>query len=124
MVSIDRFAEILDDVACEFPPEFFNRLNGGIQIDENAKRHPKAAQEELYILGEYCASRELGRSIQIYYGSFAQLYPHASEELLRMEMRKTLRHEFRHHMESLSGEWTLAEEDDEKLEAYLENAGS
>lgn len=63
----------------------------------------------------------MGRGIIIYYGSFARLLGNLNETELKEEMRKTLRHEFRHHMEGLAGERGLEKEDEKDLSDYLNN---
>ena len=70
--------------------------------------------EDMYILGEYCVD-EMGRYINIYYGSFAILYADQPREVWEEELFITLRHEFTHHVEGLAGERSL----DRKDEAYL-----
>ncbi len=103
MITIDQFEIILDHLAEELPKAFFKDLNLGIVIEENCKMHPNStAETPLYIMGEYQTSQS-GRGIVIYYGSFEKCYGSCSEEPLTRHMRKVLRHEFRHHMESLSG---------------------
>lgn len=82
----------------------FRELNGGILLQEIKKIHPESKGDELYILGEYHNSRAMGRYIIIYYGSFMRVHGHIWEDKLKDKMRKTLRHEFRHHLESLAGE--------------------
>jgi len=67
--------------------------------------------DNLYIMGEYHNSRIMGRTIIIYYGSFMQAYGHIPEDKLKARLRKTLKHEFRHHLESLAGEDDLEVED-------------
>ena len=103
MITIDQFEIILNNLAEELPKAFFKDLNLGIVIEEGYKTHPSSTPEKpLYIMGEYRTSRT-GKGIVIYYGSFEKCYGFLSEESLINEMRRVLRHEFRHHMESLSG---------------------
>jgi hypothetical protein len=63
----------------------------------------------------------MGRYIIIYYGSFIALFGHLSDEQMTRELRKTLRHEFTHHLESLAGEDGLEKEDDDFMRKYLGN---
>ncbi len=102
MITIDEFEIILEKLAEELPKAFYKDLNLGIIIEESYKIHPKSADIPLYIMGEYHIS-QIGRGIIIYYGSFEKCYGFSSEDSLTRQMRKVLRHEFRHHMESLSG---------------------
>ncbi len=118
-VSLDTFSDMLDELASELPVCFYEKLNGGVVVSEAANPHPKARNNDLYVLGEYYNDYQMGRYIVMYYGSFMRLFPHAAPEKLKTEMRKTLRHEFRHHMESLAGERDLEIEDEEALRRYL-----
>lgn len=117
MVSRIEFDEMLDRLACELPEEFYKRLNGGIIVLDYAKPHPEAPG--LCVMGEYHHDRAMGRYIVIYYGSFMALYPRHTPEELEPLLRSTLRHEFRHHLESLGGLRTLADEDRVKIESWL-----
>lgn len=85
-------------------------------------RDPDFPGEDLYILGEYCQDPYLGRSIVIYYGSFEPVFGDLSPLELRRELRDTLRHEFRHHVEALAGENGLDLEDEAWLAEYLEES--
>ncbi len=118
MITIDRFSDLLDEMACELPIEFYDELNLGISISPEAKIHPEAKAGDLYILGEY-QNAPIGNGIVIYYGSFTELFHGLSETELSSELRKTLRHEFRHHMEYRAGERGLELEDERRLSEYL-----
>jgi hypothetical protein len=118
-ISIDEMQEILDGLAEELPPVFYEHLNGGILLLDEAHRSAYARADDLYTLGEYRHSYSMGRYIVIYYGSFIRLYGHMSREHMTNELRKTLRHEFRHHMESLAGEDALEKEDAHYISTYL-----
>ena len=117
MITIDAFANLLDEIAGEIPGELFGRLNGGVILLEACKLHPEGAGD-LYIMGEYHSRRDMGRCIRIYYGSFMQAHAYAPEAVLRRELRATLLHELTHHLESLAGESGLAEKDRQRLEEY------
>lgn len=120
MIDIDRFEELADKLTCELPEIFFRDLNGGVNILEYIKVHPQStADAPMFILGEYHYTHETGRSIFIYYGSFMRMYPDASEETLKKRLQSTLRHEFRHHLESLAGDNTLMRKDRAILDRYL-----
>ena len=54
----------------------------------------------------------------LYYGSFSRVFRRLSPEALERQMRKTLRHEFRHHLESLSGLRDLEVQDELELHRY------
>ena len=121
MISFDEMGELLDKLAEELPPEFFHELNGGIILLPQVELHPEGRANDLYVLGRYFKSPDMGRYIAIYYGSFERLFSHLSGQALTAELRKTLRHEFRHHMESLSGEHGLEIEDEEFMRRYRES---
>jgi len=116
MYTIDQVQKILSEVADEIPAEFYEKLNGGVVLLEQAKPHPDS-RGDLYIMGEYCHNA-MGRTVFIYYGSFMRHFGEAPEELLRRELRETLRHELTHHWESLAGDKDLEIEDARQLWAY------
>ena len=119
MVTFEEAAEMLDEIAVEFPEAFYKHLNGGIYILPDVKKDPEStAGQPLYILGEYNRRFDLGRFIYIYYGSFQQIYPHLSHAEFRRELKSVLAHEFTHHVESLAGERGLEIEDEEEMERY------
>jgi predicted Zn-dependent protease with MMP-like domain len=119
MITLETFRVLVADEMDELPQVFFLELNGGVMVEQYAKPHPMRRADDLYILGEYQRSGYLGRSIVLYYGSFMRMMPHASESQMRREIRRVLRHEFRHHLEGLSGVRDLEVEDEEFLRNYL-----
>ena len=102
MIDIDRFYELLNEVCDELPDEFFRELHHGVILSEDKKISPHAVNEDLLVLGDYTRS-STGNKIIIYYGSFAVRFPNADEDAIRKQLREVVRHEFRHHMENLSG---------------------
>jgi hypothetical protein len=119
VMTIDEMQDILDGLAEELPPIFYEELNGGILLLPEARRSQYAQADDLWTLGEYRYSHSMGRYIVIFYGSFIKLFGHYSAERMTVELRKTLRHEFRHHMESLAGEDGLEKEDAAYITKYL-----
>lgn len=123
-MDIDRFGQLADEVADEVPEEFFKKLNGGIILLPQAKLHPKSQPAApLHIMGEYSVSHMMGRHITLYYGSFARTFSFLSDEAMKAEIRKTLFHEFRHHLESLSGTRELEDQDRINLINYQRRYG-
>ena len=118
MITIEEMQVILDELAEELPQEFYKELNGGILLLPDIKVSPEARNHDLYILGQYHYSHSMGRYIIIYFGSFSALYGYGSREKLKKELRKTLRHEFTHHLEHLAGEKDLEVEDQKELDRY------
>lgn len=120
MISIEEAERYLDEVASELPAEFYNELNGGIILLPEVQVSPEAVNNDLFTMGEYRIERGMGRYIVIYYGSFEKVYGHCSKEVIELELKKTLLHEFTHHLESLGGERDLEIEDEIFLEEYRE----
>ena len=102
ILSFDQVGDLLDEMAEEFPEEFYQDLNGGISLLPETVEDP--AGEDLYIMGEYCNDM-MGRYINLYYGSFAALAEQENwtEEDWEDELYTTLAHEFTHHVEGLPG---------------------
>jgi len=124
MISIEEVEIILDEIAEEFPKEFYKDLNGGIILLPEKRMHKKSMDNDLYILGEYHYDRSLGRYIAVYYGSVLQLYSHLSKDELKNQLKSIVKHEFRHHLESLSGERDLEIEDEIQLAEYINKKNS
>jgi len=124
MLDFDMLNRMLDEAAEKIPREIYSRLNGGIVLSPEAKLHPGAKQNDLYIMGEYHRDSMMGRYIIIYGGSFCKLYSDAPLPHVRRELEKTLKHELTHHMESLAGECDLEIKDRIKIEKYKKGGGS
>ena len=118
MISIDRFEEILGGLADELPDAFFDELNGGIIVDPGHPLHPADEHGDLYVMGEYRTNHAMGNYIVLYYGSFRRVFYDADEAEITEEMRKVLRHEFRHHVEGRAGVRDLEDWDAEQIAAY------
>jgi len=119
MVEMEEFLEMTEELSGEIPAEFFEGLNGGVRISEECKVNPHARDDDLIILGEYHRNSVMGCHIMMYYGSFMRVYGYLGMEELKERMRKTLRHEFRHHLEYRSGLRDLEIEDQNFLLKYL-----
>jgi len=121
MYTIDETEVMLNEIAEEMPQEFYKELSGGIVLREETKLHPINKANDLYILGEYHSDSRLGNFIAIYYGSMIRSFGNYSAENYKGELRKVLKHEFRHHLETMAGERDLEVEDAIELEKYLKN---
>ena len=110
VLTIDEVNDILDEVYNEFPEPLFEGLNGGVLLLEEEK-------PDLYVMGEYCWD-EMGRYINIYYGSFAALLGDDPRQVWVDELRTTLRHELTHHVEGLAGERSLEYKDSAQLAQF------
>ena len=119
ILTFDQVGELLDEMAEEFPQEFYQDLNGGVCLLPEAKPDPDFPEGEMYILGEYCNDM-MGRYINLYYGSFAALAEQEdwTEEDWEDELWETFAHEFTHHVEGLAGERGLEIKDEAFLEEY------
>ncbi len=109
MLSFDEVGDLLDEIAEEFPAPLFDYLNGGVSLLPQEFSDPEAG-EDVYILGEYC-NDQMGRYINIYYGSFAALFADEPWSVWQEELRATLAHELTHHVESLAGDHSLEDMD-------------
>lgn len=111
MITFDEAAGILDDLIEELPEGVYDRLNGGVNLIEEARRNDAGD----YTMGLYHVD-EMGRYIEIFYGSFVELFGDMDQEKFTDELRKTLRHELTHHVESMAGDRTLEKWDEEQAE--------
>lgn len=121
MIDIDSFFEMLKEICDELPYKFFKELHHGVQLSEELRLSPHAKCNDLVIMGEYQRSY-LGNKITIYYESFAKTCSWMDKEQLEDKLREVVRHEFRHHMENLSGMYgrdSLEREDAEQLRRYM-----
>lgn len=118
VLSFDEVGEILDELAEKLPQELFQSLNGGVLLLEDEVPDPENGPD-LYILGEYCVD-EMGRYINLYYGSFAALFFDEPRQVWVEELDTTLRHELTHHVEGLAGERSLELKDEAFLLDYKE----
>ena len=116
VLTIDEVNDILDEVYNEFPEPLFEGLNGGVLLLEEEKPDPEAGPD-VYVMGEYCWD-EMGRNINIYYGSFAALLGDDPRQVWVDELRTTLRHELTHHVEGLAGERSLEYKDSAQLAQF------
>ncbi len=119
ILTYEQMGDLLEEIAAQFPDVFFQDLNGGIQLEEEALPDPDFPEGEMYIMGEYCHDL-LGRYILLYYGSFAALLADEDEDVWREELFVTIAHEFTHHMEETAGLHALDDADAEFLRQALE----
>lgn len=120
MITIEEMEQMLEEIAEELPQEFYKELNGGIILLPETKRNTEFKSDDLYILGQYHRNGSMGRYISIYYGSMMAIYGHQSNERIKNQLVKTLKHEFRHHLESLGGERGLEVEDEKEMAKYAQ----
>ncbi len=121
MLSIGEYRNIISELLDELPEEFFRELSGGVIVSEALVIPDYARRNDLYTMGQYQVSSGM-RQIVLYKGSFDRIYPQANEAEARDLLRGILRHEFRHHLESLGGihnSSSLEAEDEREKQAYL-----
>ncbi|MBE6726479.1 MAG: hypothetical protein E7576_15010 [Ruminococcaceae bacterium] len=121
MITLEEYREILSELMDELPEEFFRDLNGGVIVSEALAIPDYARGNDLYTLGQYLVYSGM-RQIVMFKGSFDRLHPQAGAEEARVLLRGILRHEFRHHLESLGGvrnSTSLEAEDARKKAEYL-----
>lgn len=117
--QLDIIRRLSDEVSEELPERFYEKLNGGIALSDAVKYHPKSRTERpLLILGEYRNDPRIGMSIMLYGGSIIKTHAYLNEGALKAELRRIIRHEFTHHIESLCGERGLEIEDEVSLARY------
>lgn len=121
MIGIKEYKKIVSELLDELPEEFFQELSGGVIVSGAAVIPDYARENDLYTLGLYHVFSGV-RQIILYKGSFDRLYPQADADEARKILRGILRHEFRHHLEFLSGihgPSSLEAEDERDKRAYL-----
>lgn len=124
ILTFDQVGDLLDELAEQFPPEFYKDLNGGISLLPDTISDPAYPGKDLLILGEYC-NDQMGRYINLYYGSFAELAQRENwtKTDWEEELYDTLAHEFTHHVEGLAGERGLELKDEAYLEQFQRETG-
>jgi len=118
MLTFEEAGRCLDEAAEKLPRAVFDGLNGGV----NLLPDKRVDAEGFLLLGMYIVD-EMGRRVEIYYGSFAALYAESGDDEVRAELDKTLRHELTHHVEGLAGDRSLEKWDErQRLEMLAEEA--
>ena len=122
---LEDFKRIIEELLDELPEEFFRELSGGVIVSEAAMVPDYAQGDDLYIMGHYTIFSGM-RQIVIYKGSFDRTHPYADAEEAKSILRGVVRHEFRHHLEFLSGihdQSSLEAQDAREKQAYLSRHG-
>lgn len=114
-MNLDDFTALAHELVDEVPSRLTRDLNGGFLVMPEIKR-----DGEFLIMGEYIEEGYLGSFIVFYYGSFKELLGDEDKAVWIDELRETIWHELRHHLESLAGVDDLAREELEELLRYLE----
>lgn len=114
MVSFEEAGAMLDEAADALPKEIFENLNGGV----NLLPARRTDDDGLLTMGMYF-SDQMGRHIEIYYGSFCEAFPDAPPETCRRELARTLKHELTHHLENQAFDRSLEVWDDAHRQELL-----
>lgn len=120
--TFELCGQMLDEIADSMPFELYRDLNAGISLVPQAKIHPAAVNNDLYILGEYVRDY-IGKSIVFYYGSIKRVYGGQPHDKIFRELERIFHHELRHHNEFLAGCDDLGDYDRNQIEQYLRSKG-
>ncbi|HBC92113.1 MAG TPA: hypothetical protein DCZ10_04195 [Pelotomaculum sp.] len=114
VLTFAEFESHATDLIDQIPEKFCTQLNGGFLLLPEVKK-----DGEFYVMGEYVEDDIIGCSVILYYGSFAGLLKEAGRAEWLAELQETIRHELRHHLESLAGVEDLVLEEMAELEAFM-----
>ena len=121
MISIEEYRQIVSALMDEMPEEFYKDLTGGVVVSEAVVVPNYARSNDRFTLGQYQISAGI-RQIIMFKGSFDCAYPNADTAETKKLLRGILRHEFRHHLESLGGvhnSSSLEAQDEREKQEYL-----
>ncbi|MBO4377960.1 MAG: hypothetical protein J5889_03300 [Clostridia bacterium] len=122
MITTEEYKRIISELLDELPEEFFRDLTGGVIVSEASVIPDYAQGNDLYTMGMYKIYSGI-HQIVMYKGSFDRVYHYADAAQAKDILRGILRHEFRHHLESLGGihnASSLEAQDAREKRAYLE----
>ena len=111
MCTFEEVAQMLDEIVEELPSPLLEGLNGGIVLLPYTRHNSSIPSDKYYVLGTYHSTRQMGKWIELYYGSFSALYGYYPPERLKAELTHVVHHELRHHVETRAGCDDLARED-------------
>jgi hypothetical protein len=115
-MDFDQFSEVAKEIVEQIPDEFLRGVTG-IQAHRGEKTHPD--RPDLLTMGE-CTDDEaaaltepeaLRSRLHVYYGSFVALAREDPDFDWEGELRETILHELRHHIEDRAGILDLLRED-------------
>ncbi len=126
-MDFDRFAYLAEQMVREVPDEFLADVVG-VEVHRTAKRDPHLP--EVFLLGECApdevtqmtAPEEMRSRIHVYHGSFLAVSRQDPEFNWEGELRETILHEIRHHIEDRAGIQDLRDEDEMQALLYRFNA--
>lgn len=118
MLSFEQAGKILDDAVDALPEGIYDDLNGGVNLIRDERR----SEDGRYTMGLYHHD-EMGRYVEIFYGSFVAVHGNKSDAVFVEELKKTLHHELTHHVESKAGDRTLEKWDEEQTLLWQSQGG-
>ncbi len=121
MIGTEEYRAIVSELLDELPEEFFRGLSGGVVVSEETVIPDYARDGDLFTMGQYRIRSGI-RQIVLFKGSFDRAHPHADAREAKQILRRILRHEFRHHLESrggVRGPSSLEAADERAKQAYL-----
>lgn len=113
--SFDKFCKLADEIIRQIPDMYKKGISGIFVIPEEVRDEEIP---ELYILGHYHGGGFLEPSIDIYYGSFRQVFQGLPLAQLEEELWETITHEIRHHLEENAGLHNLEVYDEQQKEYF------
>jgi hypothetical protein len=116
--SFDRFCDLADEIVRQIPDMYKKGISGIFVLPEEVRDEEIP---ELYILGHYHHGGFLEPSIDIYYGSFRQVFRGLPRARLEEELWETITHEIRHHLEENAGLHNLEVFDQQQKEYFRSN---
>jgi len=120
-ISFSQFQDMASALLDRVPEPLLAGLNGGVVISRKRMRRAKDPAGVL-LMGEYVVDPFLGSQIILYYGSFRELVGD-NLDAWESELRETLLHEIRHHVEGQAGLEDLANEDRQWIEKLRRHPG-
>lgn len=116
-LTIDQFTDLAGKIVDRIPEKFLKDLNGGFNVAGDEVR-----DGEYLVMGEYLCDDIMGSTIMLYYGSFVSLLAGAGAGDWEKELKDTILHELRHHVEIMAGVDYLSVEETEELEEERKQA--
>jgi hypothetical protein len=116
-MPFETFTARAKDVARTIPAQFLDGVED-VVVHRQVKRHPLIG--DVVTLGEcepspvaaIAGSEQVRSIVHLYYGSFADLARRDDAFDVEEELRETIEHEIRHHLEDRAGVRALIDEDD------------
>lgn len=116
--SFNQFCDLADEIIRRIP-EIYKQGISGVFVTREVVKDEEIP--EVYILGHYNHGGYLEPTIDIYYGSFRQVFRGSPLAEIKEELWETITHEIRHHLEENAGLHTLEIFDEEQKEYFRDN---